>query len=75
MTESCIFKLNNDVNHIIDLFHLREILYNDRVRIYENNNMRFSFYNKVVRVLLFKKNDNDLNKLYHYFYGEDNVNE
>lgn len=70
MINSCIFGLNNDVDNIIDIFHLNKILKNDRVSIYENSNMRFSFYDTVVRVLLFQNNKHDLKELYKYFYGE-----
>lgn len=70
MINSCIFGLNNDVDNIIDIFHLKKILKNDRVSIYENSNMRFSFYDTVVRVLLFQNNKHDLKELYKYFYGE-----
>jgi hypothetical protein len=69
MTIDCIFKLNNNTDDIINKFSLKKILKNTRVSIYENNDMRFSFYDKVVRVLVFKNKQQVVDNLYHYFYG------
>lgn len=69
MTIDCVFKLNNNTDDIINKFSLKKILKNTRVSIYENDYMRFSFYDKVVRVLVFKNKQQVVDNLYHYFYG------
>lgn len=69
MTIDCVFKLNNNTDDIINKFSLKKILKNTRVSIYENDYMRFSFYDKVVRVLIFKNKQQVVDNLYHYFYG------
>ena len=69
MTIDCVFKLNNNTDDIINKFSLKKILKNTRVSIYENDDMRFSFYDKVVRVLVFKNKQQIIDNLYHYFYG------
>ncbi len=69
MTIDCVFKLNNNTDDIINKFSLKKILKNTRVSIYENDDMRFSFYDKVVRVLVFKNKQQIIDNLYYYFYG------
>lgn len=69
MTIDCVFKLNNNTDDIINKFSLKKILKNTRVSIYENDDMRFSFYDKVVRVFVFKNKQQIIDNLYHYFYG------
>lgn len=69
MTKSCVFRLPLDSYKIIDKFNLKKVLINKRTSIYENENMRFSFDNKVLRVLIFNEDENILNNLYDYFYG------
>ena len=72
MLKSLVFGLEeHSLEEIVSKFGLQKILHNDRVCIYENADMRFSFYDKVVRILLFKKDDQkNLNELYKYFYNE-----
>lgn len=68
MTKSCVFHLPLDSDKTIDNFKLKKVLTNDRTSIYENDNMRFSFDSKVVRVLIFDVNEDIINILYSYFY-------
>ena len=72
MLKSLVFGLEeHSLEEIVSKFGLKKVLHNDRVCIYENADMRFSFYDKVVRILLFKKDgQKNLNELYKYFYNE-----
>lgn len=70
MTKSCVFHLPLDSDKTIHNFKLKKILSNDRTSIYENESMRFSFDRKVLRVLIFDANEDKVNNLYNYFYGE-----
>lgn len=75
MPESCLFRLNDDFDQIIELFQLKKQFHDDKVCIYHNDNMRFSFMDHIVMVRLFNKNEQDLKKLYQYFYGENDEDE
>lgn len=73
MIKNCVFRLPNDSKEkMVETFHLNHILSNDRTCIFQNDEMRFCVDKKVVRVVLFDK-DNIclLEKLRQYFYGEE----
>lgn len=70
MIRSCVFRLPADSKEVINTFHLEKILANERTSIYQNDEMRFSFDKKVLRVLIFDGEKEKTEKLYKYFYGE-----
>ena len=54
---------------VINEFNLKFVFENDRTAIYENDDVQFSFDKKVIRVLLYDSNNNELkNKIQDYFY-------
>ncbi|MCR2050648.1 hypothetical protein NSB25_25785 [Acetatifactor muris] len=72
MTKSLVFNLPSDSTSMINKFQLEKVLSNARTSIYQNDYMRFSVDNSVVRVLLYNENDiNLLEQIREYFYGED----
>lgn len=70
ISRSHVFHIPTDSNNIIARFKLKKIVSNDRTTIYENGNLRFSFDDKVVRVLFFDDKQSTLDEVYSYFYGE-----
>lgn len=73
MIKSCVFQLpTNSKEKMINTFELKQVLSNNRTSIFQNEEMRFCIDKKVVRVVLFDK-DNVvlLEKLRRYFYGEE----
>ena len=52
----------------IDEFGLNFVFQNDRTAIYENDDVRFSFDKKVIRVLLYDGRNKELNRIQDYFY-------
>lgn len=73
MTKRFVFRLpDGSRENIISTFNLKECLSNDRATIYENNEVRFSIDNKIIRVIVFDENNLDLqNNLKEFFYGEE----
>lgn len=73
MIKNCVFRLPvNSKENMIDTFKLTEVLSNNRTDILQNEEMRFCIDKKVVRVVIFDKNNNVLlEKLRKYFYGEE----
>ena len=72
MTNSYVFLLPNDSEDMIHTFNLKMVLSNSRTSIYQNEFARFSIDNKVVRVLIYNKDNNiQLEKIREYFYGDD----
>lgn len=72
MTNSYVFLLPNDSEDMIHKFNLKMVLSNSRTSIYQNEFARFSIDNKVVRVLIYNKDNNiQLEKIREYFYGDD----
>lgn len=72
MIKNCVFQLStNSKENMIQTFDLHQITSNNRTSIFQNEEMRFCIDKKVVRVVLFDK-DNEilLDKLRKYFYGE-----
>ena len=58
--DSCfVFEVPDNIYDMIERFRLRLILKNKRTTIYENDNARFSVDKKVIRVLLFDKQNNN----------------
>ena len=54
---------------VIDEFSLKHVFTNDRASIYENDDVRFCFDKKVIRVLLYDNNNKELKKrIQDYFY-------
>lgn len=54
---------------IVDYFGLNFMFRNDRIAFYENEDMRFCFDKKVIRVLLFDAQNKELKrKVQDYFY-------
>lgn len=75
MTESFVFRMpasKEKYNFVHDMgLDLKKILSNSRTVIYQSNEMRLSIDEKVVRVMLFdKNNDALLEKIREFFYGE-----
>lgn len=71
MTNCYVFNLPNDSTDMIHTFNLKPILSNERTSIYQNEFARFSIDKKVVRVLVYSKEDYSLlQKIRNYFYGE-----
>ena len=60
MIKTCVFQLPNNSKEMIHQFKLNKILSNSRTSIFENESMRFCIDSKVVRVLLYNGNDNEL---------------
>lgn len=66
-----IFHLPEKPSEMIKKFNLHNIITNNRTSIFENDTARFSIDQKVVRVLLFDKNNKILlEEIRNYFYGE-----
>ena len=54
---------------VIDEFSLKHVFTNDRASIYENDDVRFCFDKKVIRVLLYDNSNKELKKrIQDYFY-------
>lgn len=70
MSKNCVFELPPNSKDMINKFNLQMVLSNERTSIYQNNAMRFSIDQSVVRVLIFNDSDILIKKLYNYFYGE-----
>lgn len=73
MIKNCVFQLStNSKENMIQTFDLHQITSNNRTSIFQNEEMRFCIDKKVIRVVLFDK-DNEilLEKLRKYFYGEE----
>lgn len=73
MIKSYVFHLpKNSKEKIINAFNLKKIASSDTTDIFQNDDMRFSVEKKVIRVLLFDKNNVILlEKLRNYFYDEE----
>lgn len=74
MNKTCTFRAPTDdkVNILVYTFHLKLLLSNERTSIYENEYMRLCIDKKVIRVLIFDKNNTLLiEKLRTYFYGDE----
>ena len=60
---------NNLENNVIDEFSVKHVFTNDRASIYENDDVRFCFDKKVIRVLLYDNSNKELKKrIKDYFY-------
>ena len=70
MSKNYIFRLPLDFSAVIKRFKLEKKLSNDRTTIYQNDEMRFSFDQNVLRILVFNDSEKKKNELYDYFYGE-----
>ena len=70
MSKNYIFRLPLDSSAVIKRFKLEKKLSNDLTTIYQNDEMRFSFDQNVLRILVFNDSEKKKNELYDYFYGE-----
>lgn len=73
MIQDCVFqKKSHSKDNMIKTFNLQKILSNSRTDIFQTNEMRFCIDKKVVRIILYDKNNVALlEKLRNYFYGEE----
>ena len=72
MTKHFVFlKPTDSKENMLEHFNLHKILLsNDRTTIYQNDTMRFSIDESVVRVTIFKTDDMLIDKLRSFFYGK-----
>lgn len=56
------------INRVVDDFNLNFVFKNYRTTIYENEDMRFCFDKKVIRVRLYDSNKDLRRKVQDYFY-------
>lgn len=72
MTKHFVFlKPTDSKENMLEHFNLHKILFsNDRTTIYQNDTMRFSIDESVVRVTIFKTDDILVDKLRSFFYGK-----
>ena len=69
--ENCVFTKPYFLKKekVIDEFSLKHVFTNDRASIYENDDVRFCFDKKVIRVLLYDNSNKELKKrIQDYFY-------
>ena len=63
---------DNSVEDMVNTFGLEKVLSNERTDIYQNDDMKLSVDERVIRVILFdEKNISLLEKLREYFYGKE----
>ena len=73
-TEVLLFRkpLFLKINRVVDDFNLNFVFKNHRTTIYENDNMRFCFDKKVIRVRLYDSNKDLRRRIQDYFYEKNN---
>lgn len=71
VTQLVFQKLPDNEDDVVKDFNLsRLVMKNDRTTIYENDEVRFSFDEKVIRVIIFDSRNIELKReIQKYFYG------
>lgn len=73
MCQALVFSQKSiNIENLVKEFSLNFVFTNTRTTIYENDNMRLSIDDTVMRVLVFEANDYKfIDRLKRYFYGDD----